>query len=133
MLNAALRSRRAPQNIYQSLLFMMKAFFASMESPTNKSYRNLGVERADEQNRMVMKGPSALEWCAKSKEGIIGPWFLENENITIESYRNVQMFYASRRFRSLGENYIFSERQCCSTILGHNYRLFKQTRSKLLD
>ncbi len=64
------------------IVFSDKGKFSLSVSQNEQHYRICGSERLYEVYEALHDSPSAMVWCAISVNGMIGPYFFENQTVT---------------------------------------------------
>ena len=83
------------------------SFVGWMDTLKKQNVRIWGEQRPTIVNIPTLNCPSVTNWCAISKQRVIGPSLFENENVTGENYRNVLINFAFLRFKRNLPDYLF--------------------------
>ena len=89
------------------IFFSEKCIFRLNGSINKQNVRTWVTERPTEGNQSFMYCPSVMVWCAIGKLNTICSFYLENENVNGENYRNMLINYSFPCFASLRRVYIF--------------------------
>jgi len=95
---------------YGSKIFYSDECSISLSGGVNKqNCRVWGSERPQVVYEVPQGAESIMVWCAISENGIIGPYFFENESVTGESYYKMLRYFFFPKMRNYGDDYIFQQ------------------------
>ena len=95
---------------YGSKIFYSDECSISLSGGVNKqNCRVWGSERPQVVYEVPQGAESIMVWCAISENGIIVPYFFENESVTGESYYKMLRYFFFPKMRNYGDDYIFQQ------------------------
>ena len=83
---------------------LMSASFHSQGRVNKQNCRIWGTEPMNQVNKVLQHSPSVMVWCVVSKYEIIGPYFFENENVTLHSNKRMLQYFAFLWLRNYPQN-----------------------------
>lgn len=103
------RELRDDAEYLKRIVFSDECKFTLSGQVNKQNCRIWGTERPNEVYETRTNSPSVMVWCAMSKNGIIGPYFFENENVTGTTYKRMLRYFLFPKLRDYPEDMIFQQ------------------------
>ncbi len=93
----------------ERIIFSDECKFSVSGKVNKQNCRIWGTERPNQVYETLHNSPSLMVWCAMSKSGLIGPYHLENENVTGSRYKRMLRYFLFPKLQNYPENIKFQQ------------------------
>ena len=91
------------------IFFSAECTFSLSVKENWQNSRIWSTERPNILYETIHNYQSIMAWCAISKSGVIGPYFLENENVTGSTCKRISHYFLFLKLQNHPENLIFHQ------------------------